>query len=372
MGKNKIKIAMVTNHLGITGIGTVIMNYCKALDKNKYDLTILAGEPIADSYRRECEIFDINLIALPSRHQKSLRHYWGLLRELRKGKFDAVHIHGSSSMMAIELFVAKIAGIKVRIAHSHSSCCSHMKLQNILNPFFKKMYTMSMACSDAAGDWLFGSDNYIVLPNGFDTTKFIFSEQERYRIRRELGVENKFVLGHVGRFNEIKNQKYLLDVFENIGKKIEDVYLLLIGTGPDFDIIKDLVHKHPFSERIILYGESNDISSLYSAMDVFLFPSLYEGLGLVAVEAQISGLPCVISDKVPKIVEVGENVSFLPIGAEGEKVWSDQIAEYKALSLDRTNVYTRIESKIHKFDMVSCAKKLENIYDSLMKNRMAL
>lgn len=367
MENKKIKIAMVTNHFGITGIGTVIMNYCKALDENKYDLTILTGKPIAESYKCGCEVFDIKLIALPSRRQNKLRHYYGLLRELRKGKFDIVHIHGSSSMMAIELFIAKIAGIKVRIAHSHSCCCSHMKLQNILNLFLKKLYTMPMACSNIAGDWLFGCDNYTILPNGFDTIKFIFSEQERHRVRRELGVENKFVLGHVGRFNETKNQKYLLDIFENIGEKYEDTYLLLIGTGPDFDIIKELVHKHPFSERIILYGESDDISSLYSAMDVFLFPSLYEGLGLVAVEAQISGLPCVISDKVPKIVEVGENVSFLPIGAEGEKAWGAQIAEYKTLSLDRTSVYTRIESKIHKFDMISCASKLENIYDSLMK-----
>lgn len=357
---------MVTNHFGITGIGTVIMNYCKALDKNKYDLTILAGKPIADSYMCECEILGIKLIVLPSRHRKSLRHYLGLFKELRKGKFDIVHIHGSSSMMAIELFIAKIAGTEARIAHSHSSHCSNMKLQNILNPYFRKLYTISMACSDAAGDWLFGKDNYIIQPNGFDTTKFIFSEQERYRTRRELGIVNKFVLGHVGRFNETKNQKYLLDIFEDIAKKYEDAYLLFVGIGPDFEMIKELIYKHPFSERIILYGESDKISSLYSAMDVFLFPSLYEGLGLVAVEAQINGLPCIISDKVPKMVEVGGNVTFLPIGDKDKKAWSDQILEYKILSLNRIAAYLKIKSNIQKFDIGFCVKNLENIYVSLI------
>lgn len=366
MKKDKIKIAMVTNHFGITGIGTVMMNYCKALDKEKFNLTILAGEPIADLYKCECKKNGIQLIALPSRHQKSLAHYAGLWRELRKRKFDIVHVHGSSSMMAIELLIAKLAGIKYRIAHSHSCHCSNMKLQNLLNPIFKRLYTVSIACSEVAGDWLFGKDNYIILPNGFDTTKFIFSEQERNRMRKELQIENKYVLGHVGRFNETKNQQYLLDIFKDLAEKYEDVYLLLIGTGPDFNMISKLVENHQFASRIILYGESDSISSLYSVMDVFLFPSVYEGLGLVAVEAQISGLPCIISDKVPKIVKVGENVSFLPIGNEGEKTWIDQIIKYKTLSIDRQNTYQKIKNEIQKFEIVSSTKSLENVYCKLV------
>ena len=138
MKKDKIKVAMVTNHFGITGIGTVMMNYCKTLDKNKFDLTILAGKPIADVYRCDCEKREIQLIELPSRHQKTLSHYFSLWRELRKRKIDIVHVHGSSSMMAIELLIAKLAGIKLRVAHSHSCHCSNIKLQNILNPYFKK------------------------------------------------------------------------------------------------------------------------------------------------------------------------------------------------------------------------------------------
>lgn len=368
MKKNKINVAMVTNHFGITGIGTVMMNYCKALDKEKFDITILAGEPIADLYKNECEMFGVQLIALPSRHQKSLGHYFSLWRELRKRKFDIVHIHGSSSMMAIELFIAKIAGIKFRIAHSHSCQCSNMKLQNILNPYLKKLYTVSIACSDVAGDWLFGKDNYTILPNGFDTTRFIFSEQKRNRIRKELQLENKLVLGHIGRFNETKNQKYLLEIFKEIAERDKDAWLLLVGTGPDFDMISKLVNNHQFSQRIILYGESEDVSALYSSMDIFLFPSLYEGLGLVAVEAQISGLPCIVSDKVPRIVKVWDYVSFLPIENESRKYWIEQIVKYKKCLPNRIDVYQRNKNIIQKFDILSCAKALEKIYCDLVIN----
>lgn len=365
MKKNKIKIAMVTNHLGITGIGTVMMNYCKALNKEQFDLTILAGEPIADLYKGECKKHGIQLIALPSRHQKSLAHYTGLWREFRKRKFEIVHVHGSSSMMAIELFIAKLAGIKHRIAHSHSCHCSNMKLQNLLNPIFKKLYTVSVACSEVAGDWLFGKDNYLILPNGFDTKEFVFSEQKRNKIRRELHIEDKVVLGHIGRFNNVKNQRYLLEIFNDIAIKDKDIYLLLVGTGPDFDIISKLVENHQFASRIILYGESEEVVALYSTMDIFLFPSLYEGLGLVAIEAQISGLPCVISDTVPKSVKILENVSFKGIGVEDKTAWISKIQEYKQLSLDRKNIYQNHKKNIQYFDISFCAKTLENIYYNL-------
>lgn len=365
MKKDKIKIAMVTNHFGITGIGTVMMNYCKALDKEKFNLTILAGEPIADLYKCECKKNGIQLIALPSRHQKSLAHYAGLWRELRKRKFDIVHVHGSSSMMAIELLIAKLAGIKYRIAHSHSCHCSNMKLQNLLNPIFKRLYTVSIACSEVAGDWLFGKDNYIILPNGFDTKGFVFSEQKRNKIRRELNIGDKFVLGHVGRFNNVKNQRYLLELFNDIAIKGEEIYLLLVGTGPDFDMISKLVENHQFSSRIILYGESEDVVALYSSMDVFLFPSLYEGLGLVAVEAQISGLPCVISDKVPRSVKILENVNFKGIGVDDKKAWIEKIQDYKQLTIDRENIYQNNKKNIQNFDISFCSKTLENIYYNL-------
>ena len=141
----KIKIAMVTNHFGITGISTVILNYCKELDHRKYDLTIIAGQPIAEENRKECTENGIHLIELPSRHQESAKHYSGLWKTLRKNHYDIVHVHGNSSMMAIELTIARLAGEKIRIAHSHNSMCPNMKVHRVLNPYFRKIYTKAQS-----------------------------------------------------------------------------------------------------------------------------------------------------------------------------------------------------------------------------------
>ena len=227
--KKKIKVAMLTSHFDITGIGTVIMNYCKALDKEKYDLTILAGDPIADKYEKECNQYGIHLISLPSRHGNPKMHYIELWKELKNGQYDIVHDHGNSSMMAIELTIARFAGIKNRIAHSHNSTCPNIKVHKFLNPYFKMVYTKALACGKLAGDWLFGENNFEILPNCFHTEEFTFSQKARDMIRRKLNIEDKFVIGHIGRINEQKNQEYLLNIFEKIAAEREDVFLLIVG-----------------------------------------------------------------------------------------------------------------------------------------------
>ena len=133
---------MVTKHFEATGISTVILNYCKALDKNKYDLSVISGVPIAQENKEECEKCGIDLIPLPARQGEPLKHYFGLWKALKEKKYDIVHIHGSSSMMAIELIIAKLAGIKIRIAHCHSTSSSYMKIQNRLNPLLRRLNTI--------------------------------------------------------------------------------------------------------------------------------------------------------------------------------------------------------------------------------------
>lgn len=297
---NRIKIAMLVNKFDINGISVVIMNYCKALDKCKYDLTIIAGIPIAEQYIIEAKKAGIKMISLPSRRNDPIKHYLTLFKVLNNEKYDIVHDHGNSSMMAVELTLAKIAGIKARIAHSHNSVCPNMKLHKILNPYFKKTYTKALACGTLAGEWLFGKNQFEVLPNGFDTYKFVFNEKDRVRIRKELHIENAFVIGHVGRFNKQKNQAYLIEIFEQVAKVRSDAVLLLIGTGPDFDKIKGIVDNSSYKNLIILYGVTEETRAMYSAMDAFALPSKYEGLPVVLLEAQITGLPCIVSDRVTK------------------------------------------------------------------------
>lgn len=368
MNNKKIKVAMVTNHFGITGIGTVIMNYCKALDKEKYDLTILAGQPISEKYEKECLENDIHLVTLPSRHGNPKGHYIALWKALRAGHYDIVHDHGSSSMMAIELTIAKLAGVKSRIAHSHNSNCPNMKVHKLLNPYFRTVYTKALACGQLAGNWLFGENNFEVLPNGFHTDDFTFSKKERDAVRNKLGVENQLLIGHIGRINEQKNQEYLLDIFEEVAAERDDALLLIVGTGPDEEKIKTCVKEHPYKNRIILYGETDNPTALYSAMDIFAFPSKYEGLPVVLLEAQISGLPCVVSDKITREVDLGdliwESIDAAP------KQWAKTVLSVECRSEKERISYRENHLKtIRSYDITQSVKQLDKIYVALINGK---
>lgn len=204
-----------------------------------------------------------------------------------------------------------------------------------------------------------------MLPNGFQTEKFKFSSKKRNCIRKELQLEDKFVIGHIGRFNEQKNQTYLLKIFEQIAVKCDNAVLLLVGNGPDFEKIKLLVDEHRFKSRIILYGESNKTNELYSAMDMFVLPSLHEGLPVVLLEAQISGLPCLVSDTVTHEMDFG-NISWESIEAEPQ-IWANKILEIKdKVNIDRESYYEKNRKQILEYDISNNVKQLEKNYDELV------
>lgn len=361
----RIKIAFITNHLDVMGISAVIMNYSKSLNHQKFDVTIIVGEPIASQYIEECNKYGISIVKLPSRHYSSIRHYFLLFKALVNGKFDIVHVHGNSSLMAIELTIAKLVGVKIRIAHSHNSTCPNITVHKFLTPYFSKIYTKAMACGILAGEWLFGRDNFEVLPNGFHTETFKFNFEKRNLIRKKLQIEDKFVIGHIGRFNQQKNQTYLLRIFEKVANSCKNAILLLVGNGPDFERVKSLVEVHPYKNRIILYGESNETNTLYSAMDLFVLPSLHEGLPVVLLEAQISGLPCLVSDTVTREMDFG-NISWASIEADPQ-IWSDKILEIRdKVNIDRESYYEKNRKQILEYDISNNVKQLEKIYTDLV------
>lgn len=364
----KIKVAMVTNHFGMTGIAAVMMNYCKCLDRNKYKVTIIAGKPFSEVHLNECKQNGIEIQELPSRYGDTFGHYFNLWKVLKKGKFDIVHIHGNSAMMAIELMIALAAGIHIRIAHCHNSTCINIKAHRMLQPLFNTLYQKGLACSDLAGKWAFGEKEYEVLPNAFETKKFAFNIKRREQVRAKYRIENRFVIGHIGRFNEQKNQQFLIDILKEVLKTKDDAVLMLVGDGPDFEKISDYAKSAKLKNNVLFCGETNDTASLYDAMDVFVFPSKYEGLGIVAVEAQISGLPCVISDKVPRDVVVGPNVSFLSLDNK-ISCWVDVISNGQVSNRSREVFYDSNKKQIAKFEIEENATRLDKIYESLLSQK---
>lgn len=360
----KIRIAMIMNDFNMNGISMVVMNYCRYIDKNKFDVTIITGDPVAQPNADECERLGINVKILPSRKKSSIKFYLALFKEISRKKYDIVHVHGNSAMITPELFISFIKRIKVRIAHSHNSTCDHMKMHKLLLPFFNMFYNHGFACSKLAGNWLFKNSRFDVIPNGFDVERFRFAPELRAETRRKLGLEDKLIIGHIGRFNNQKNHPFLLEVFKNTADANKNAYLILVGNGPDYDKVKTLIDSHPYKERIILYGETARTEEVYNAMDVFVFPSKYEGLGIVLLEAQINGLPCVTSDVVPDEAIISENTSVLSLNA-GAAEWSKRILAIN--KINREDFYTRNSDAIQNYNIAKNVRKLENLYLSFLR-----
>ena len=204
-----------------------------------------------------------------------------------------------------------------------------------------------------------------VIPNGFHTELFEFDEEERKRVKKELDIEDKLVIGHIGRFNEQKNQEYLIKTFEQVAKVCGDAVLLLVGTGPNFNRVKGIIDNSLYKNQIILYGVTKETRAMYSAMDVFVLPSRYEGLPVVLLEAQMTGLPCIVSDKVTREVDFGE-IQWLSI-EDAPTNWAKSILQTAVKSnVQRRNYRSKHITRIQRYDINQTVNQLDRIYERLV------
>ena len=245
--------------------------------------------------------------------------------------YDAVHINTSSKNFLI-LKLAKKYKIPIRIAHSHNTgfqtqSKAQILMGNIFKPLLKKYATHYFACSTLAGEWLFGKSNAKVkiIHNAVDYEKFKINTEKRNQIRQEFNIENKLVVGNVGRFTTQKNHAFLIDIFYEIYKKNNNAVLMLVGNGEKEQQIKQKVKKLGIQNCVLFMGYRSNVNELMQAMDMFLMPSLYEGLPVVAIEAQAAGLPCFMSkDVITEEVKIADNVKFISLEDSTEK-WANEI-----------------------------------------------
>lgn len=368
----RIKIAVVANSLEVNGISTVIMNYYTNIDLSQFDITIIVGEPILETYKKKCADIGIRIIALPPRKTSSPQYFRALDKELKKNTYDILHVHGNSSTMCVELLIGLKNKIEKRIAHCHASSSTNMIRHKMLFPIFRRLYTTGMACSKRAGNWIFGETNFHIINNALDTETFRFSQEKRTYYQNKMQLAGKYIIGHVGVFNKDKNQEYVIKVFENIANTRENCVLLLIGRGIDYEKIQKMAKESVYSDRIILYGESYDVAGLMSCMDMFLLPSINEGFGIVALEAQLSGLPCYLSDEVPSSVAIGKNVHFLGIkGKNSVDKWTKEILwGIDCETVNRIDFLEENDDSIKHFDLKYNVSKLENIYKDIISEKV--
>lgn len=285
---------------------------------------------------------------------------------LKKNNYDVVHIHMCRPYDAMYALAARLGGCKKIILHSH---CSNREdafcFEKLCNEFFRAMSRKTAsefaACSEKAAEYMFGTKKFTLLKNGIDTNKFAFDSDVRKAARKSLGISDSFAVGTVGRLTALKNQAFLLDVFAELLKIRENSVLVIGGDGELSESLKRKADSLGISEKVMFLGNVDNSSELYQGLDCFVFPSLSEGLGIAAIEAQASGLVTVCSDGVPKEAGVTELCSFMPLTASPRE-WAEHI-------ISRTSGYERKsyaeEVRAAGYDIRDTAEQLRKIYLSL-------
>lgn len=361
-----IRIAQIVGKWVGGGVEAVVMNYYRNIDRNKIQFDFICDDDSTNIPYEEIEKLGGKVILIPP-YQKVFNYQKELQKVLREGKYKIIHSH-INTLSVFPLYAAKKVGIPVRIAHSHSTTnkaeWKKNLMKQVLRPFAKVYATDYMCCSELAGRWLFGDKTYdqgkvYLLNNAIDLGKFSYNERVRTAKRKELNLkDDNLVIGHIGRFVAQKNHTFLIDIFSEIHKKNNKAILLLAGQGPLLEEIKVKVKNLKLSDHVKFLGQRNDANELYQAFDVFLLPSLYEGLPVVGVEAQASGLLCFLSSDMTKETKVLDSTTIMSLSNTPEE-WAKSILN-STKNYKRTN--TKEEISNNGFNIKEEAVKLEKKY----------
>ena len=368
---NPVRIAQIVGKWLGGGVEAVLMNYYREIDKTKIQFDFICDNDSTNIPYEEIERLGGKVILIPP-YQKIFKYHKELKRVLKEGKYKIVHSH-INTLSVFSLCAAWTAKVPIRIAHSHSTTNKKEWKKNfikvLLRPFVKIFATDYMACTKHAGEWMFGSkalknNRIYILNNAIETQKYKFNDKIRKNIINKYNIsESTILIGHVGRFVEQKNHAFLIEIFKEYHNQNHDSKLMLIGQGPLVDKMKEKLKDLNLLDKVIFVGQVENVNDYYNAMDLFVFPSLYEGLGMVVVEAQYSGLPCIVSTEVPQIAKISDNVEFVDLNAPFE-VWLNELKKY---SLRKPRIENEISRNI--YDISRESVKLEEEYFSLLAKR---
>lgn len=358
-----IRVLHILQRMEAGGTQALLMNIYRKIDRTKVQFDFLVVYKEKQFYDDEIEKLGGHVYKLSFREDLNLPKFQKDLAGFfaQHHEYKIVHCH-AYTIGYFCLKAAKKAGIPVRIAHSHSNAAVHdvkLPLKLIMQKLFTRYSTDLFACSEEAGKFAFKGKKFGIVQNAIDSQKFIADANIREEIRKAHRVENKFVVGHVGRMQPEKNHDFLIDVFAEIKKKKPDAELILVGTGPLEEKVKSKVVEKGLSDCVHFLGNRKDMNRIYQAMDVFVFPSLFEGLGIVAIEAQAAGVPIVCSEGLPPETDITPIYRKLLL-SDGAEKWADAALEMAQSPSAHTNMQQYMIDA--GFDMVATAKYMENYY----------
>lgn len=372
MNEKPKRILHITEMLSAAGIESFIMNIYRNIDREKVQFDFLVLRDQKEFYDEEISALGGKKYCIHSNIENTLLRILDESRKiekfLKKNHYDVVHIHYTTPLRAYYLKAAKKAGVPVRIYHSHSAAVSgKSKVKLMIYEHCKKVIdkyaTDYFACSKAAAQWIYSKkilekNKVQVIHNGIDTQRFLFNESVRENVRRELELQNKFVIINTGRFTEQKNQKFIIDIVNSLRNKGKDVKLLLLGDGPLKAEYKTKVKEFELENSVVFLGVKSNVQDYLFASDCYIMPSLYEGLPVAGIEAECTGIPCIFSENITKEVKVNNQAVFLPLTYSADK-WADTVIKQNA-EKDRTEAINFV--KTAGYDIHYVAKKIQNFY----------
>jgi glycosyltransferase involved in cell wall biosynthesis len=363
-----VRILHVVQRMEAGGTQSLLLNIYRNIDRTKVQFDFLVEYPEKQFYDDEIVSLGGQIFYSDVREKFTFKHFEDIFYQIiNKYHYNVIHVHAYT----IGYFVLKMAkkcGIPVRIAHAHNNNITLNRTylpKLLMKSIYPKYATHLFACSEEAGKFFFGKRNFKVINNAIDAKKFVANVEVRQGIREELGMTNSFVVGHVGRFHIQKNPLFVLDIFNEILKNKPDAKLIMIGTGEMKDKILKKIDDLHLKDKVFLLGNRSDMYRIYQAMDVLIFPSVFEGLGIVAIEAQAAGIPTVCSDKLPPEANVSKLFRKVSL-KDSAKVWAKVAIEESKNALAHTNTYQSIVE--HNFDIHKVAEDLQYFYLNKGKN----
>lgn len=323
-----IRVLQVVPNMHRAGLETLIMNVYRNIDREKVQFDFLVHYKEKFDYDDEIEALGGKIYHLSVRNDSNFTKYLKDLKKFFESHPEYKIIHGHmDSFGFLYSRTAKRAGVPTIIAHSHNSLIEpNLKgwIKNLMNKPWKYYANVLFACSNKAGRFMFGDSSFTVVNNGIKCEDFVYNPAIREEYRKKLKWEDKIVIGHIGRFQRQKNHCFLIDIFEAYAKNHSNAVLALVGGGALEEEIRALVSKKKLEDKVLFMGVRSDMCELYQAMDIFVLPSLFEGLPVVGVEAQAAGLPMLMSDTITDELCVTNLVESLPLTSSAE-VWAEKI-----------------------------------------------
>ena len=376
----KIKLLFYTELWSNAGIESVIMNLFRNFNLNKISVDIMAAQNISAFYDEEIKkLGGEKIISLQGTYKSPAKRMAAnrkAFKDVIKQKhYDIIHLHMCNAAAMMYGKIAKDAGIKIVVYHSHNTNLStnHRLVKTAVHYFckwrFEKYADIMFSCSELASQWMYTrkairNNKVILIKNAVDLDKFEFNQKQRNEYRRRLGVSDKFVIGHIGRFALAKNHPYIIKVFAEIHKINPNSVLLLIGEGDDEMAIKEQVNQLDLNEKVIFYGTTNKVPQMLWTMDVFVLPSFFEGNPVVGIEAQAASLPCFFSDTITKMCQLTSIVTYLPIDVS-PRIWAEEIIKVQ----NERRISTREQLEAKGYNIHSVAAFVQSLYEKALSQR---